>query len=404
MNGTLSRFTLLFIILIDGLGIGIVYPTLAYYFLESNTTLFTASVGHETRLIYLGLIFAIYPFFMAIGSLKIGQLSDRAGRKKALLLCLTGFCVGFFITVIGILWHMIWLIALGRAIAGLTAGCHVIAQASMADISTGITRAKNMGAVVMASTLGFVIGPAFGGILSSPDILPIFNTATPFILVMFMGLICIGLTHFFFKETFNKASMPTPNINIQQIKLLGNRFIMQLIAVYFLFTMGWNLFFQFAPVYLEEYFHVNSATTGSFMSFVALIFMATIALVVRPLLAHLSLIASLLIGLLLLVISVFIMINIEIFHWFWLAAIPFCIGGGFTYTASLSLFSDAGNDTQQGHIMGIASAVKSSAWTLAPIISGLIVYFDIHWPMIVATFCFGLALLIAYWLKPQDLS
>lgn len=396
-----SRATLLLIILIDGLGIGIVYPTFAYYFLEANSLLFSTDISEKWRTFYLGLTFAIYPFFMAIGSLKIGQLSDRLGRKKALLLCLAGFSFGFFLTSLGVIYNLLWLIIISRALAGLTAGCHVIAQASMADISLSThSKAKNMGAVVMASTLGFVIGPGLGGILSSAEILPFFTVATPFIVVMSMGICAFFLVQFFFKETFSQSTFSAPeSFQMQDLQLLTQPFIVRLALIYFLFTVGWNFFFQFAPVYLENFFFVDATMTGAFMSFVALVFMAAIAIIVQPLLRHIRLTTGLLLGLLLLTLSIVIVLNVSAFFWFWVAVIPLCIGGGLTYTVCLSLFSDAATKLQQGHMMGIASMIKSIAWTLAPLISGFIAYFNLQWPMMGAAICFVLGAMISVRLK-----
>ncbi|MFA6036744.1 MAG: MFS transporter [Legionellales bacterium] len=405
MTLLLSRFTLLFIILIDAIGLGVIYPTLAYYFLDPQSTLFDAEISYDKRLFYLGLVFAVYPFFMGIGSLNIGKLSDRIGRKKALTGCLVGFCCGFIVLTCGIILQTLWLIILGRMIAGLTAGCHVIAQASMADISKGsIEKAKNISAIVVANTLGFVLGPVLGGLLSSNDVLPFFTTYTPFIATAFLGFVALIFLQIFFKETFIKKDFSANTIALSDLKLLKNHYILQLALIYFLFTLGWNFFFQFAPVYLQTYFNADSAQVGLFMSFVAFIFMVSIPLMVRPLLTYLGLKKILLLGLLFLSVSIWISIQLSVFYLFWLAIIPFCIGGGFVYTTSLSLFSDAASEQHQGHIMGVAGVVKSIAWTLAPIISGVIASFYMKLPMLAAGVCFIIALLLAIFLRQHKVK
>ncbi len=400
MNVNLSRLTLLFIIFIDAVGLGVVYPTMAYYFLDPTSSMFNPAISEKTRLLYLGMVFATYPFFMAIGSLKIGKLSDEFGRKKAFQLCLIGFCLGFLFLIIGMQLHALWLIILGRAIAGLTAGSHIIAQASMADVSVdSLDKAKNMSAVVMANTLGFVIGPVIGGLLSS-DISPFFTIYSPFIATVILGIIALILLQLFFKETF-VATNTVENVpgSIIPLKLFKNNIVIYLSLIYFLFTLGWNLFFQFAPIYLQNVFSASAETTGLFMSFVALIFMLSIAIVVRPFIVRLGLHRSLCIGLLLLIFSIFTCLSLSLFHLFWIVTIPLCIGGGFVYTASISLYSDAAHAQQQGHMMGIASVVKSVAWTLAPIISGVIASIYMQLPLHVAGICFVIALSLAFVLQ-----
>jgi DHA1 family tetracycline resistance protein-like MFS transporter len=97
----------------------------------------------------------------------IGNLSDKYGRRPVLLCSLLGFGIDYlflaFAPSIG------WLF-LGRAIAGITGASFTTASAYIADVSTPEKRAQNFGMIGVAFGLGFIIGPAIGGILGKMDV------------------------------------------------------------------------------------------------------------------------------------------------------------------------------------------------------------------------------------------
>ena len=93
----------------------------------------------------------------------IGNLSDKYGRRPVLLASLLGFGVDYLFLALAPAYG--WLF-LGRVIAGITGASFTTASAYIADISTSETRAKNFGMIGAAFGLGFIIGPALGGLLS----------------------------------------------------------------------------------------------------------------------------------------------------------------------------------------------------------------------------------------------
>lgn len=93
----------------------------------------------------------------------IGNLSDQFGRRPVLLFSLLGFGIDYIILALAPSYG--WLF-LGRVIAGITGASFTTASAYIADISTPENRAKNFGVIGAAFGLGFVIGPALGGLLA----------------------------------------------------------------------------------------------------------------------------------------------------------------------------------------------------------------------------------------------
>jgi len=141
-------------IFIDLVGFGIVIPVLPFY---AEGTKFGATPRE------VGLLFASYSFMQLIFAPVLGRLSDKYGRRPILLISLLGTSLGFLILGFA---TTLWMLFLGRMIDGISGGNISTAQAYIADVTTKEDRAKGMGLIGAAFGLGFVFGPAIGGVLS----------------------------------------------------------------------------------------------------------------------------------------------------------------------------------------------------------------------------------------------
>src|ERR1700741_879763 len=141
-------------VFIDLVGFGIVIPVLPFY---AEGTAFNATPRT------VGFLFASYSIMQLIFSPILGRLSDKHGRRPVLFLSIIGTGIGFLILGFA---KTIWLLFAGRILDGITGGNISTAQAYIADITTKENRAKGMGMIGAAFGLGFIFGPAIGGILS----------------------------------------------------------------------------------------------------------------------------------------------------------------------------------------------------------------------------------------------
>lgn len=110
-----------------------------------------------------GLLVSVFALMQFIFAPFMGNLSDRFGRRPVILLSLLGFCVDYIILALA---HNYALLFVGRVLAGITGASFTAASAYIADISTNENRAKNFGLIGAAFGLGFVLGPALGGLLA----------------------------------------------------------------------------------------------------------------------------------------------------------------------------------------------------------------------------------------------
>ncbi len=148
-------FILFLIVFIDLIGFGIVIPLLPFYGEHFLADPFTVT-----------LLMATYSMGQFVAAPFWGRLSDTVGRRPVLLLSLFG-------AVISYIWlgfaSTLWMLFAARAVSGLMAGNISTAFAYIADITTAENRAKGMGVVGAAFGLGFIAGPALGGLLAGPD-------------------------------------------------------------------------------------------------------------------------------------------------------------------------------------------------------------------------------------------
>ncbi len=136
------------------IGFGIVIPVLPLF---AEGTRFSAS---NTQLMW---IVGIYSLLQVVCAPLIGKLSDRVGRRPVLAVSILGTAVGF--AVLGAATTVTMLL-IGRVIDGISGGNISTAMACIADSTTKEQRSRSMGMVGAAFGLGFVIGPALGGMLS----------------------------------------------------------------------------------------------------------------------------------------------------------------------------------------------------------------------------------------------
>ncbi len=152
-----------FTIFIDLIGFGIVVPL---------TPLFGKHFGAHGFVI--GLIIASFSAMQFLFAPVWGRLSDRIGRRPVLLFSTAGAAGSYvlFALACGLENHLaaLWMIVLARVFAGICGANITVAQAYIADITPPEKRAQSFGIVGSAFGLGFVIGPAIGGIAGEFDL------------------------------------------------------------------------------------------------------------------------------------------------------------------------------------------------------------------------------------------
>ncbi|MGH8262226.1 MAG: TCR/Tet family MFS transporter [Steroidobacterales bacterium] len=144
------------LVFVDTVGFGIVYPPLPALIMQLTGEGLSAAARYGGWLMF---VFALLQFFAAP---VLGNLSDRFGRRPILLLSLAGFGLDYL--VMGLAPNLTWLF-IGRALAGVFGATFATASAYVSDITPPEERARRFGVIGAAWGVGFIVGPALGGVL-----------------------------------------------------------------------------------------------------------------------------------------------------------------------------------------------------------------------------------------------
>jgi DHA1 family tetracycline resistance protein-like MFS transporter len=139
---------------LDAVGIGLIFPILPRL-LEDVTHL-------RNIALYIGIMTALYAIMQFTFAPMLGALSDNLGRRPVLLISLAGAAINYVVMAFA---PQLWMLILGRAIAGLTSANVSVATAYITDISPEDTRARRFGLLNAMFGIGFIIGPVLGGLL-----------------------------------------------------------------------------------------------------------------------------------------------------------------------------------------------------------------------------------------------
>jgi MFS transporter, DHA1 family, tetracycline resistance protein len=166
---------------IDIIGYSILIPYLPRFTADFGATLFQ-----------VGLLLSANSFFGLFGNIIWGSLSDKYGRKPILLICQFGTMAGFVIMAFSTSLPMLFL---SRIVDGIFGGNYPIAKAVVGDIVPPKKRSREMSNIGVAWTIGNLIGPGIGGLLSG------FGLMGPGLFGASLSLITIMITIFIFKES-----------------------------------------------------------------------------------------------------------------------------------------------------------------------------------------------------------
>ena len=227
MNSGNAMLFIFITIVIDATGLGIIIPTLPDLIAETSNV----ELGESKT--YAGYIAMVYAAMQFIFAPIVGGLSDRFGRRPVLLMSLFGLAIDYVIMFYAP--SLLWLV-IGRCISGMFGASYSTATAYIADISTNETRTKNFGMVGAAFGVGFIIGPAIGGVLGDVGI------RVPFLFAAGLSFLNFVYGYFVLKETLAeenrrpfslKRSNPIGSfIQIIKYKELANMFFV--IFMYYL--------------------------------------------------------------------------------------------------------------------------------------------------------------------------
>jgi DHA1 family tetracycline resistance protein-like MFS transporter len=351
-------------VFIDLIGFGIVIPVLPFY---AEGTRFNASPRE------VGLLFAAYSVMQLIFTPILGRLSDKYGRRPVLFLSLIGTGLGFLIMGFA---TTLWMLFAGRILDGITGGNISTAQAYISDVTTPQERAKGMGMLGAAFGLGFIFGPAIGGILSR------YGISVPFFFAAALAFANAILLYFTLPETVTPdhpaRTQAAQNGWLQMFTAFRQTRLAFLLVIYFLFIVAFSMMTTTYALFTMYRFGYDAQHNGYLFALVG-----TIAVVVQGLLIGrlvrrygemILIIAGSLMFALSLAATPFVAPQTGGLFALLLITTFFALGNSLSGPALTSLTSKSVGRGEQGGVLGVTQSAASLARALGPALGAFLIY------------------------------
>jgi len=359
---------------IERIGFGVVIPILPLLLTEPSSPLYILPAGMavETGYLLLGLLFACYPLGQFIGTPILGQLSDRVGRRKLLIVSVLGTLIANVLFGAGVLYGIIPLLFVAKLLDGVTGGNISIVQAAVADVSDHDHRAAGFGKISAAFGAGFVVGPFLGGVLGSADILPFATAATPFWFAAVLSGLSLVIIYRYLEETSPMEAAPInwyqPIDNIRTAFALPER--RRLFGIGLLYYCGFTFFTSFAGVFLIKRFGFDQFMIGNFFLYIGVMIVLTQIVVVPRVFGRFHAGSTLPITLVLTGAAV-LALSFQSKLLAALALVPvFSMANGLTQVAITTLISESSDAGDQGLVLGVNSSVRALGQSVPSVLSG----------------------------------
>jgi MFS transporter, DHA1 family, tetracycline resistance protein len=340
-------------VFIDLLGFGIIIPLLPFYAESFGASAFKIGL--------LGTSFSLMQFLFAP---VWGRWSDKIGRKPIILVGLLGSCLSYLAMALSTSLTMLFI---ARIVGGIAGANIPTAQAYIADVTTPENRARGMGMVGAAFGLGFIFGPAIGGLLSRV------SPATP---MWFASALCLAnfIAAWLLLPESRKADATTKSLGrMEAFRHAATKpTLLLLLSLFFLVTLAFSGFEATFALFSEARFGFTASTIGFVFAFIGVV---------------LAIVQGVLVGKVVKMVGERRLIPLAIFAIaLGLGLIPFvwsvptllgalgvlALGMGFNNPALTSMVSRLADPDDQGGILGLAASLSSLGRVVGPAWGGFL--------------------------------
>jgi MFS transporter, DHA1 family, tetracycline resistance protein len=346
-------------VFIDVLGMGLVFPILP----RLVQSLLGGDIG-EASFMY-GLLVSVYALMQFFCAPILGALSDRFGRRPVILLALAGLGLDYVLLTLA---PDIWWLVLGRVVAGIFGATFTPAGAYIADVSPPEKRAANFGLIGVAFGLGFIAGPALGGLLGEA------NLRLPFI-------VCAALTllNFVFGLVVMPESLRPENrrpIQWRQTNPVGAlsavwryRSVAAIVPIFFVAQLAQQSLQSVWVPYTTYRFDWSVTDVGMSLAIVGLLFAVAQGGLVRPIVGRFGEVRTMIASLAVAMLGM-LLFALATHGWMMYAVTAlYCLGLGLLGPATQGLMSRNVPANEQGLLQGASTSVMTGTAIVGPMLS-----------------------------------
>lgn len=259
-NSKASIYFIFVTLVIESMGFGVIMPVLPDVirkFIQGEAEIAT-TFGYFVA-VYAGLQFFVSPI--------LGRLSDKFGRRPILLISLFGTGLDYLFMALA---PTLPLLFIGRVVAGISGASFTVASAYIADISDESNRAKNFGIMGAGFGMGFILGPAIGGVAAH------YGLMVPFIVAAVLNLLNFLFGVFILPESLPESlrrSFAAKDLNpLKSLQVLGSMpKIAFLVVAYFMLNLAGQTHPSIWAIYTESRYGWSSGEVGMSLAAVGIL-------------------------------------------------------------------------------------------------------------------------------------
>ena len=391
--------SILSIVFIDLVGFGMIIPILPLYAQRFQAT--------EWQ---IGLLLASYSFMQFLASPVLGSLSDRYGRKPVLLCSLIGSAVGYMLMANAV--SLATLFA-ARILAGISGASVGTASAYIADITPPENRSKRIGLIGAAFGVGFVLGPAIGGILSH------FSVAAPFWFAAILSILNAIIMWIVLPEPERHAVRQQGPVNLREtFEQAGSWRLAVITMTYFIGIAGFAIVTVIYAQVSNRRFDLNQSQISYIFVMMGLIGATIQGGAIGRLAKRFGDVDLAITGFAVMALSMMAMPLAHSIPVFLVFSAGLAMGNSLSQPTISAIASKGASPALQGRVLGIVQSAGSLGRVFGPVIAGILLTSDHlrsngrygNTPFLVGGFIMGIAFVLAMTLrrsipqKPENLT
>lgn len=354
-----SLLTIFLIVFVGLLGFGLILPLLPYYAERFGANPFM-----------IGLLVSSYAAAQLIGAPLLGRMSDRFGRKPILIISIAGTIISFIMLGLS---NSIWMLFASRILDGLTGGNISIAQAYITDVTDERNRSKGLGLIGAAFGLGFIFGPALGGILSR------YGFGVPSFVAAGLSFLSLLGAVFLLKETLSTQMRAELAKKVRQEFTFRNLWaaltrpkVGPLLHVRFFSSLASGIFQSIFSLFAQYALGLKAEGTGYLLAYVGFLVVLVQGVAMSRLTARFSEVRLMFYGSILLAVSLFAWGFAQTLVLQVIVLIPLALATGILNTVVNSLLTKAVAPEEIGGTLGLSTSLESLTRTIAPSLGGFL--------------------------------
>ena len=358
---------ILFLIVFIGLvGFGIILPLFPFY---------AARFGATPEVITWTM--AAFTLAQAVGTPIWGRISDAYGRRLVLILTMFGSAMAYVMLAYA---DELWIVMVSRVFGGLMAGNIATAFAYVTDITTDENRSAGLGKIGAATGLGFIFGPAIGGLLAGAEV-ETANFVAPALASAVVSLVAMVGTILFLPESLDpahrkplfggRAPAGAGSHGISLAKF-HRATLIKLLAATLLFFTAMSQMESIFPLWANDLFRMGPRDIGGVFFFIGIIVAGMQGGAIGPLTKRFGERTIALAAGILFAVSL-AMLALATADWhIWFGLVPFAIGVGLFNPTVSSMVSQTASANERGAVMGQYQSASAMGRFFGPAMSGLL--------------------------------